>query len=623
MGAEKVMERDEDGSAAHRRLQQAYEDRVRALNSAIQDRERELVILSHASARIHGAENMQEIFDIALEEILVGLRLNAAWIFIGDVGEQKLRLAASRGVSPTFLEEVRVHGLEECLCPEVFWTGHRMQARNTTHCPRMPDIITGLDAPVAHACIPLQFDAATRGVLNVAARPAEVFSEEELRFLDTLGHQISLAVARGRHREAERLRNQEARAMAAISKAVGGSLEPQAVLAAVASTAREVLGADRVYVFLGAEAREVRVEHVSGGDLPGIVAGETLDLLGLGWHVTARALADRELQRIDDRDKDARVNRAAAVWNDARAALMVPLVAREHVLGVLVVTRPEPHAWTEEQVEVAEALAAQAAVALENARLYDGARRALQDLRDAQQRVIESEKMAVLGTFASGLAHEVRNPLNSMGLQLAILERRIRRLEPDRSKEMSEITGIIRDEIQRLDSLVGDFLMFSRTNRLHFREGSLEAVVDEVVRLVEPEAQKNGVSVRRQSFGEPIADVRMDVEKMKQVVLNLVRNAMEAMPEGGTVHVETGGVDGRARVVVQDTGPGLPPGLDIFQIFVTTKAKGTGLGLSIVQQIVMQHGGEITASSEPGKGARFELTLPVSPGTPSSEEAQA
>ena len=113
-----------------------------------------------------------------------------------------------------------------------------MQARNTTHCPRMPDIVTGLDAPVAHACIPLQFDAVTRGVLNVAARSGEVFSEEELRFLDTLGHQISLAVARGRHREAERLRNQEARAMAALSKAVGGSLEPQAVLAAVASTAR-------------------------------------------------------------------------------------------------------------------------------------------------------------------------------------------------------------------------------------------------------------------------------------------------------------------------------------------------------------------------------------------------
>ena len=219
--------------------------------------------------------------------------------------------------------------------------------------------------------------------------------------------------------------------------------------------------------------------------------------------------------------------------------------------------------------------------------------------------------MAVLGTFAAGLAHEVRNPLNSMALQLSILERRIGRLEPDRSREMSEIAGVIREEIRRLDGLVGDFLMFSRTSQMHFRAASLEFLVDEVVTLVHPEARKSGVSVRRQSLGDPIPELRMDVEKMKQAVLNLVRNAMEAMPEGGTVTVETGCVDGRARVVVQDTGPGLPPGLDIFQIFVTTKAKGTGLGLSIVQQIVMQHVGEITAGSEPGKGARFEISLPL------------
>jgi signal transduction histidine kinase len=579
----------------------------------MQQRERELLILSHAAARIHGAESMPEIFDIALEEILGGLELKAAWIFVGTVEEKKLRLAASRGVSPIYLERVRTHGLDACLCPEVFWTGHRMQARNTTHCPRMPDIVTGLDAPVAHACIPLQFDELTRGVLNVAARPGQVFSEEELRFLDTLGYQISLAVGRARHREAEYLRNQEARAMAAVTRAVGGSLEPAAVLAAVASTARDVLGAARVYVFLGDDPRDMRVAHMSGGDLPGIAAGQALDLVALGWRVSAQALADRELQRIDDRDRDGRVQRSAPIWDDARSALMAPLIAHEHALGVLVVTRPEPHAWTDEQVEVAEALAAQAAIALENARLYDGVRRALQDAHDARERVIQSEKMAVLGTFASGLAHEVRNPLNSMALQLSILERRIGRLEAPRSTEMSEITGIIRDEIRRLDALVGDFLMFSRSNRMHFREASLESLVDEVVTLLAPEARKNAVSVRRRSSGEPIPELLLDVEKIKQVLLNLVRNAMEAMPEGGTVTLETSRADGRARVVVEDTGPGLPPDLDIFQIFVTTKAKGTGLGLSIVQQIVLQHGGEITAASPPGQGARFEVSLPLVP----------
>jgi signal transduction histidine kinase len=107
--------------------------------------------------------------------------------------------------------------------------------------------------------------------------------------------------------------------------------------------------------------------------------------------------------------------------------------------------------------------------------------------------------------------------------------------------------------------------------------------------------------------------MRMDAEKMKQVVINLVRNAIEAMPAGGTVEVRTGMSDGRAQLVVSDTGPGLPSDIDVFQLFVTTKPKGTGLGLSIVQQIVLQHGGEIFAGRAPAGGARFTIALPALP----------
>jgi signal transduction histidine kinase len=140
---------------------------------------------------------------------------------------------------------------------------------------------------------------------------------------------------------------------------------------------------------------------------------------------------------------------------------------------------------------------------------------------------------------------------------------------------------------------------------------NLEHLVDEVLRLLQPEAEATAVELRRRSVGDPLPDFRMDAEKVKQVVINLVRNAVEAMPAGGTVTVETGLVDGQAQLVVRDTGPGLPEGVDVFQLFVTTKPKGTGLGLSIVQQIVLQHGGEITASSPPGQGAAFTIRLPI------------
>ncbi len=601
------------GNGEFERLRQSYEDRVRVLNETVARRERELAILANVAARVHGENEVTAILEIALDEILARMNLNAAWIFMGDDGERELQLVASRGLNPAYLESVRRDGLDPCLCPEVFWTGHHMQARNTTQCPRMPEIVAGLSKPVAHACIPLRFDKGNRGVLNVAARPDQLFTEDELRFLDTLGHQIGLAVERARHLSAERLRNQEARAMAAISKAVGVSLDVQSVLRAIGETARELTGADRVLILLGEDARALRVGYVAGEGHPEFAPGKVLDLVSLRARMYLLALEEKRVHSVDDWTNDPRVNPELARRWGAASGVLVPLLARERELGLLVLSRTTPHHWTEDAIDLVEALGAQAAVALENARLFEDARTAYRELKDAQERIIRSEKMAVLGTFASGLAHEVRNPLNSIALQLSILERRIGRCEVALASEMQELTAVIREEVKRLDGLVGDFLMFSRTDRIQYAPASLDALVDDVVRLLRPEARALGVTLRRQSLGEPIPGMRMDSEKMKQVVLNLVRNAIEAMPDGGVVTIESGLVESRARLVVRDTGPGLPPGIDVFQLFVTTKPKGTGLGLSIVQQIVLQHAGEISATSEPGEGACFTVTLPVVP----------
>ena len=601
------------------RLKEAYEDRVRVLADGVQRLQTELSILARVAERIHGADHVSEILDIALQEILDRLNLRSAWILTGDEKDRRLHLVASKGVARAYLERVEREGLEECLCPEVFWTGHRMQARNTTQCPRMPDIIEGLKSPVAHACIPLKFEGSTKGVLNVAARSGELFTEEELRFLETLGHQIGLAVERARHREAEERLNQEARALAAISKAIGGSLDVRSVLDAVGATAREILGAERVAIMLGRDARSLTVAHLSGVPWPELEEGQRVDLVDAGSRLQLRALDESRAFWVDDWRTDARVNRELAERWGAASGIIVPLVGAERTLGLLVLTRTVPCRWSVEQVETAESLAAQTSIGLENARLYQEARTAYQELKDAQEKIIRNEKMAVLGTFASGLAHEVRNPLNSIGLQLALLERRIARVDASVREQLAEISHVIREEVRRLDRLVGDFLLFSRADRIQHGPASLDSLVDDVLRLLQPEAGATGVALRRERQGENLPSLRVDAEKMKQVVINLVRNAIEAMPDGGEIVVESGVVDGQARLVVRDTGPGLPEGLDIFQLFVTTKPKGTGLGLSIVQQIVIQHGGEITVSSEPGRGAAFIVTLPMSGATQSRE----
>src|SRR6266540_1691840 len=295
------------------RIRAAYEEQVRLLTEALGRRDQELGILSAVAARVHGEEDAERILDIALEEILRQMQLNTAWVFMGDEKEKKLHLAASRGVNPAYLEEIRTEGLGECLCPEVFWTGHRMQVRNTTQCPRMPTIVEGLAAPVAHACIPLRFEGHRRGVLNVAARPGQTFTEDELRFLEAVG-----------------------------------------------DTAGTILGADQLYIFLGSDARALRVAHLSGRTDPRVKERAVVDLSTMGWHLSVAALAERRLVRMDDRELDEHVDREEARRVGAASALAVPLETHDTVRGVLLIARTAPHRWTEEETDLAEALAAQA-----------------------------------------------------------------------------------------------------------------------------------------------------------------------------------------------------------------------------------------------------------------------
>jgi signal transduction histidine kinase/putative methionine-R-sulfoxide reductase with GAF domain len=605
-------------------MQDAYELRVRQLTRMLESRERQLAILSAVAVRTHDLEDSTQILDIALQEILQRLDLTAGWVFLGKQEDRVLSLAASRGVAQAYLDEIERDGLGTCLCPEVFWTGHLMQARNTTECPRMPTIVEGLPEPTAHACVPLRFEGNTRGVLNVAARPGERFGADELDFLETLGRQVCVAIERGQHARAERLRNQEARAMAAVSKAMGGSLDPHVILAAVGSTAREILEVDRVRVLLGTDPRRMHVAHLSGFAQGELQEGQGLDLVALEAKGHLLALEERRLVRVDDWLHDERVNPDLAARWETASALVLPLAVGQSLLGLLVLARAAASPWSEEQVDVAESLAAQASVALENARLYEQSRAAYEELKGAQRRLVQNEKMVLLGTFASGLAHEIRNPLNSIGLQLSILERRIAKLESSVSTELAELAGVIRGEIRRLDALVGDFLLFSRTNRLQYQQCDLEQLTDQVLRLLRPEARQTNVALRRQRLSaQAIPVLTMDPEKMKQVVINLVRNAIEALPAGGVVTIETGVVEHQARLVVRDDGPGIPPGLDIFQLFVTTKPRGTGLGLSLVQQIVVEHGGEVSAQNAAGSGAVFTVSLPLAPALAASKGTSA
>lgn len=226
-------------------------------------------------------------------------------------------------------------------------------------------------------------------------------------------------------------------------------------------------------------------------------------------------------------------------------------------------------------------------------------------------RVRQSEKLAAVGTLAAGLAHEIRNPLNGAQLHLTFLERGLSKL-PKRDEEMEEAIRVVRLEIQRLATLVSEFLDFARPRPLDRRPISLTSLCEHTLMVIGADARD---SLVRTHSDMPTTDIEVDgdPDKLVQVLLNLLRNAIEALAPtgGGNVILRLRRQPRVAVIEVEDEGPGVSnPEAPIFDPFFSTKPSGTGLGLAIAHRIVTDHGGSIELTSRPGKTI-FRVTLPI------------
>jgi signal transduction histidine kinase len=229
------------------------------------------------------------------------------------------------------------------------------------------------------------------------------------------------------------------------------------------------------------------------------------------------------------------------------------------------------------------------------------------ELRESDEQLRRADRLSALGEIAAGLAHEIRNPLAGITGALEIVQSRVAAGTPE-----AEFSGIAAKEVARLDGLVGEFLAYARPRQPELRPASLATVIEHVVLLLTPEAERAGLRIEREDTGD-LPPVRMDAEQIQQVVFNLVLNGLQAGPRGSRVLVRTF-LDGTSAVVdVADAGPGVATDsrTRFFEPFVTTKAQGTGLGLAVSHRIVLAHGGRLEYRDAPGGGALFRIILPV------------
>lgn len=234
-------------------------------------------------------------------------------------------------------------------------------------------------------------------------------------------------------------------------------------------------------------------------------------------------------------------------------------------------------------------------------------------LRALEREVDQRERLSALGNLAAGVAHEIRNPLNAIAIGLQRLDKEFAPASQVESKEFGQITKTIQGEVGRLNRIVEEFLSLARPPGLSLKICRPADLLEELDRILAPEAHRRGLlwSVSGEGLTH---EVRWDPERLKQALWNVVLNALEATPEGGTVRVEADTVSGEEAVVISviDTGTGIPPEVRerVFEPYYTTKEGGTGLGLALARQLVEVHGGRITLSSEAGKGTTVRLVLP-------------
>jgi signal transduction histidine kinase len=225
-----------------------------------------------------------------------------------------------------------------------------------------------------------------------------------------------------------------------------------------------------------------------------------------------------------------------------------------------------------------------------------------------------ASRLAAISRITGGVAHEIKNPLNAIVLRLDLLKARASSGAPE--EDLIPEIDVLSREVRRLDRVVKTFLDFSRPVEVHFEELDLAALAREVAHLMTPQAEAAGVVLTCETSGRP-APIRGDADMLKQAILNLVTNALQAMKGGGRLRVAVTNDmerDGDSvLLVVEDNGPGIPPELreKVFQLYFTTKEKGSGIGLAMTYRAVQLHNGTVDFVSETGRGTTFRLKFPA------------
>jgi GAF domain-containing protein len=507
--------------------------------------------------------------------------------------------------------------------------------------------------------VPLLRDGIVVGTFSLTRNHVEPFTERQIEVIRTFADQAVIAMENARLLNELRQRTDELgrsvgelRALGEVSQAVNSTLDLGTVLSTIVAKAVQLSNTDAgaIYVFDDMQ-REFHLRATYAMD-KALIDALSKQRIGLDETNVTLALAQREPTQIADLSKEAlnEINEITLLAG-YRARLTAPLFRGGEIVGLLVVRRRTPGAFPQNTVDLIKTFAAQSVLAIQNARLFDNVEtrtrelaKSLGDLRTAQDRLVQTEKLASLGQLTAGIAHEIKNPLNFVNNFSAVSIELIDELrealgsvhlDSKLRAEISEIADTLQGNLdkvvqhgRRADSIVKNMLLHSRQGSGERRPVDINALVEESINLAYhgARAEKPDFNVTlERSFDSAAGELDLFPQEITRVLLNLIANGFyaatkrKAETNGSdyepTLAAATKNLGDKVEIRIRDNGAGISPEVKekLFNPFFTTKppGEGTGLGLSISHDIVVkQHGGSIDVDTQPGEFTEFTIVLP-------------
>jgi len=610
--------------------------------------------------------DLEPVFQAVLENATRICEAKFGTLFSFD-GE-KFCLATQYGTPEEFAEFQSRRGLFKptpgSLLDEVMRTKRMNQTADNAAEP-VPGDVTRLGGARSFVSVPMLKDNELVGAINIYRQEVRPFTDKQIALLENFSAQAVIAIEntrllnelRGRTQElteALEQRTATSEVLSAISSSPG---ELTSVFDTILANALRLCDADTGHV-LRAEAGTLSVTAMRGGRAEYAQFWRERGPWRPAPHsAPAQAIEQKkpvqiaDMYQTSDYAAGGQATVAAVELGGLRTVLMVPMMADEKAVGIIVIYRSVVRPFSGKQIELVENFAAQAVIAIENTRLFNELRqrtddlsKSLEDLRTAQDRLVQTQKLASLGQLTAGIAHEIKNPLNFVnnfsGVSVELideLQETLGRVTADDKTrgEITELADTLRDNLdkivqhgKRADSIVKNMLLHSREGSGERRAVDVNAIVEESLNLAYhgARAEKQGFNVTlERSFDPAAGEIDVFPQEITRVLLNLISNGFYAATkrqgqESGngfepTISAATNSLGDRVEIRIRDNGIGIPPEVreKMFNPFFTTKpaGEGTGLGLSISHDIIVkQHSGSIEVDTEPGEFTEFRIILP-------------